>query len=468
MEAVVFDSLEKANEYIREEEIRHNAKYIVKYSKTMDPNKHIDLKTVQIHFEDLTTDFKEQYTGVPFINLGMQWKVCEYGYALMKKEKLKNDEQRIRKRSVESKKRGCKAMVKIKMRVFLPRFKVENGSYKRSFRDKAVKLLREAEMQPEDKLLKVSLIFSGEHCDHSQSLSKDMADTTFVSEITDRDVKSDGTGVSEPMDEEQKQMVLLRWRERRELQLKKLFDYIDKDPKELKAGEEDVNRLLVTHGLGEHCNLFSEHNILYTYQLVNLTETQISSWGIGQEVVNMIMKLIGEIAKRKVVIKDETSDDLTSGDDEEDEIAEINDVLEDNDMNGLKLDTAENIKEPSPKRAKVVSTITQDTVKSKTKSTGVEPLPQTLVNTDQFPSHCNPALGITQSTIYTENVVINHSKTIPGFQEVTKHTYKHVCRIDVTLDSMETYIQPVPTFRPKPPKKKQPLKQEINGNVCNV
>ncbi|KAH3869168.1 hypothetical protein DPMN_032329 [Dreissena polymorpha] len=42
MEAVAFDSLEKANEYIREEEIRHNAKFIVKYSKTMDPNKHIE------------------------------------------------------------------------------------------------------------------------------------------------------------------------------------------------------------------------------------------------------------------------------------------------------------------------------------------------------------------------------------------------------------------------------------------
>ncbi|KAH3823128.1 hypothetical protein DPMN_124927 [Dreissena polymorpha] len=40
---------------------------------------------------------------------------------------------------------------------------VENGPYKRSFRDKAVKLLREAKMQPEDKLLNVSLIFSGEH-----------------------------------------------------------------------------------------------------------------------------------------------------------------------------------------------------------------------------------------------------------------------------------------------------------------
>ncbi|KAH3823127.1 hypothetical protein DPMN_124926 [Dreissena polymorpha] len=51
----------------------------------------------------------------------------------------------------------------------------------------------------------------------------------------------------------------------------------------------------------------------------------------------MIMELIGEITKRKVVIKDEKSDDLTSGDDEEDEIAEINDVLEDNDMNGQNL-----------------------------------------------------------------------------------------------------------------------------------
>jgi hypothetical protein len=38
-----------------------------------------DPKTAQIHFEDLTSDFKEPYTGVPFINIGMQQRHCEYG-----------------------------------------------------------------------------------------------------------------------------------------------------------------------------------------------------------------------------------------------------------------------------------------------------------------------------------------------------------------------------------------------------